>query len=208
MDIVTHAISGALIAYALPQRPKVRFGILFFALAACVPDLDILFCTTPALFLNLHRGISHSIFVAPLLALLLALLAYPLRRASTPQAFSLRTLWLLSLVCLLVHIALDCITTYGTMIFLPFSDFRVRLNAVFIVDVFLTLPLLVLFCICAFKRIGCRKIACASAAGPGTLLPATCAPRAGPSMNLSCCRTSSRPSTGGPSTWKNRTDTM
>ena len=161
MDIVTHAISGALIAYALPQRPKVRFGILFFALAACVPDLDILFCTTPALFLNLHRGISHSIFVAPLLALLLALLAYPLRRASTPQAFSLRTLWLLSLVCLLVHIALDCITTYGTMIFLPFSDFRVRLNAVFIVDVFLTLPLLVLFCICAFKRIGCRKIACA-----------------------------------------------
>ncbi len=159
MDIVTHAISGALMAYALPQRPKVRFCILFFALAACVPDLDILFCTTPSLFLNLHRGISHSIFAAPLLALLLALIAFPLRRRTTPQAFSLRTLWLLCLTCLLVHIGLDCITTYGTMIFLPFSDFRVRLNAVFIVDVFLTLPMLVFFCVCVFKKTGRRKIA-------------------------------------------------
>ena len=42
----------------------------------------------------------------------------------------------------LLHIWLDCITTYGTMIFQPFSSMRVRLNAVFIIDLLLTLPLL------------------------------------------------------------------
>ena len=47
------------------------------------------------------------------------------------------------MVCMvLLHIWLDCVTTYGTLIFLPFSAERVRLNAVFIIDFLLTLPLL------------------------------------------------------------------
>jgi inner membrane protein len=42
----------------------------------------------------------------------------------------------------LLHIWLDAVTTYGTMIFLPFSHERVRLNGLFIVDLLFVLPLL------------------------------------------------------------------
>ncbi len=43
---------------------------------------------------------------------------------------------------ILVHLFLDCITTYGTQVFLPFSDYRVALPAVFIVDPVMTLVML------------------------------------------------------------------
>ncbi|MDE5878498.1 MAG: metal-dependent hydrolase, partial [Desulfovibrio sp.] len=45
-------------------------------------------------------------------------------------------------VLLLLHIWLDVVTTYGTMVFLPFSHYRVRLNSVYIIDLLLTVPLL------------------------------------------------------------------
>lgn len=144
MDIVTHAVSGLLVARALPARPATRWTPVFFMLAACLPDFDLLFASTPALFLNLHRGISHSVFLAPVLAMLLAVCAWPLRRRQTPGRMRLPALWLAFAGCLYLHILLDCFTTYGTMIFLPFSSMRVRLNATFIVDIFMTLPALLL----------------------------------------------------------------
>jgi inner membrane protein len=44
--------------------------------------------------------------------------------------------------CLLTHILLDCFTTYGTQIFQPFSDYRVILGSIFIIDPLYTVPLL------------------------------------------------------------------
>lgn len=147
MDPFTHAASGALLMLALPNRPLCRSAVPLAALAAMSPDIDVFFAATPLQFLLLHRGITHSLFFAPLLALVLALLAFPLWRASTQKRWSLPKVWLLMLGLVLLHIWLDCITTYGTMIFLPFSQLRVRLNAVFIVDFLLLLPMLwAIFC--------------------------------------------------------------
>ncbi len=56
--------------------------------------------------------------------------------------WSFRKVYLFSICLLLLHIWLDVVTTYGTMIFLPFSEYRVRLNGLFIVDIFLALPML------------------------------------------------------------------
>lgn len=142
MDPVTHAASGAVAMLALPRRPATRWAVPLAALAAAFPDIDIAFIRGPLQFLQLHRGITHSLFYLPLLSLLLALAARPLWKRDTPGRWPLPLVWLLFGGLILLHIWLDCITTYGTMIFLPFSADRVRLNGVFIIDLLLTLPLL------------------------------------------------------------------
>ena len=134
MDPITHA--------AMPSRPATRWAVPLAALAAASPDIDVIFCHNPLQFLLLHRGITHSLAAAPLIGLLLALLSWPMWRARTQAHWSFAKVWLFMVCMVLLHIWLDIITTYGTMIYLPFSHERVRLNAVFIIDLLLTLPLL------------------------------------------------------------------
>ena len=142
MDPLTHAASGAVAMLALPRRPATRWAVPLAALVAAFPDIDIAFVRGPLQFLQLHRGITHALFYLPLLALLPALAARPLWKRDTPGRWPLPLVWLFFGGLILLHIWLDCITTYGTMIFLPFSAERVRLNGVFIIDLLLTLPLL------------------------------------------------------------------
>lgn len=150
MDPITHAASGAVAMLALRRRPP--YAVLAGALAAAAPDIDILFGNDPLTTLLLHRGITHALPAVPVFALLLALAALPLLRSgssdriylssSSPGRWSFPAVWLSMACMLLLHIWLDCVTTYGTLIFLPFSAERVRLNGVFIIDFLLTLPLL------------------------------------------------------------------
>ncbi len=209
MDPITHAVSGAVFAYSIPTRfrPTTRLFAIFAGLMAASPDIDVVFATIPIDYLLLHRGITHSFAAIPIMAVLLALLAFPLwvpsfrekyipllkaklfnkqkpPQETTPAEFTTedsffdysldaskhealssvattscnedkkntepeaRVPWtffktvILAAVCLLLHIWLDIVTTYGTMIFLPFSEYRVRLNGIFIVDILLTLPLI------------------------------------------------------------------
>jgi len=51
---------------------------------------------------------------------------------------------------LFTHILLDCFTSYGTQIFLPFSDYRVALNTIFVIDPFYTVPFLLCVIILMF----------------------------------------------------------
>lgn len=152
MDPVTHAASGAVAMLALRRRPP--YAVLAGALAAAAPDIDILCGSDPLTTLLLHRGITHALPAVPVFSLLLALLAAPLLGGGASRGgrlglsladdsrWSFSTVWLCMAFMLLLHIWLDCVTTYGTMIFLPFSPERVRLNGVFIIDLLLTLPLL------------------------------------------------------------------
>lgn len=142
MDSVTHAVSGALVALACPTRPRTAWAVPLAALASASPDIDVFFAASPLDFLLLHRGISHSLAALPITGLILALCMYPLWRKSTPGAWPLRKVFGLAVLLVLLHIWLDCVTTYGTMIFLPFSQYRVRLNGIFIVDILLLVPML------------------------------------------------------------------
>ena len=73
---------------------------------------------------------------------LCALLMYPLWKQDTPGAWTFAQTTLFAFSLLLMHIWLDCVTTYGTLAFLPFSDYRVRLNGLFIIDLWLLIPLI------------------------------------------------------------------
>ena len=122
------------------------------------PDLDILLAPfqDDIGFLTHHRGITHCLLFVLVVGSILGWLVgrwYGTIRAST----SCRSWVLLFLICLLTHVLLDACTTYGTPLFLPWSDYRVAFNNIFIVDPLLTLPLLLGMPYCLLRRPDARR---------------------------------------------------
>jgi inner membrane protein len=114
---------------AAPLSLPRRMAAGFFACAA--PDLDfVVGFVGPVEYLLHHRGVTHSVLVAPLWALPLAWVLAKILRA--PGGW--RELYTVCLTCLLLHIAGDWITSFGTMVFAPFSTLRAGIGATFIID--------------------------------------------------------------------------
>lgn len=137
MDNVTHAALGLAIAEAAFPSAGAA-GISLAVVASELPDIDIFFgLGNPWSMVTIHRGITHSIFLAPLAA---GLLAWVWSRFASGSSFW--ALFLLALICLLGHISLDVLTTYGTQILEPFSKHRFGLGWVAVVDPVVTVALL------------------------------------------------------------------
>ena len=101
----------------------------FFACAA--PDLDFVAgLAGPVEFLLYHRGVTHSLVLLPLWAVGVGwVLAKLLREPGGRRAF-----YVLCAAAIGLHIACDVITSYGTMILAPFSDWRAAIGTTFIID--------------------------------------------------------------------------
>ncbi len=178
MDTITHGLLGATAAQ-LGFRQKIGRDASWLAFAAATaPDLD--FFIAPLLSLSgaevdeftmtqVHRGPSHSLLLAPLFVLPIAMGWWYFRRRLTsdnkPQpATDLTThpevarhmgtsvgrkrpgfflLYACLLVAWLTHAPLDYLTAYGTQLFSPLTSTRYSLVAVPIVDIIFT-PLLIL----------------------------------------------------------------
>jgi inner membrane protein len=109
-------------------------AVVLGLLAGAFPDIDSLAqLAGDFVYLRHHRGITHSLLLAPLWAAGLALLLAPLWR-STRRPGGWRVLWPLALAALLLHIAADWITQFGTMLLEPLSSQRFGLGAMFIID--------------------------------------------------------------------------
>lgn len=140
MDPVTHIASGAILGQAVRRRffPEAKAFLPFCIAGAWLPDIDNLVGRgNPELYLLHHRGLTHSLVGGIGLALLLAGTA---RLCS--QEYRLKPTFLLAYGLVLLHIFLDLVTSYGTQVLLPFSNARLTLDAVFIVDPFWTLAML------------------------------------------------------------------
>ncbi len=141
MDTLTHALSGALLARATaPERtdenalPLGRRVFLGFV-AAALPDLDFVmgqFGTVT--YLLHHRGVTHSLILLPLWAFALSWICYLLYRRDR----SWRAYFGVFALGIGIHIAGDWITSFGTMVFSPFSDTRVGIGTTFIIDLWFT----------------------------------------------------------------------
>jgi inner membrane protein len=135
MDTLTHALSGALAARAsAPVRGRIsvaaRVAAGFFACAW--PDTDVVLSyISPVIYLTQHRGVTHSIVLAPLWAFMLAWLLAKFHRG---KRVSWRDYFGVCLLALAMHIVGDLITSFGTMIYAPFSDARLAWNTTFIID--------------------------------------------------------------------------
>jgi inner membrane protein len=135
LDTLTHALSGALLARATapkdaPPRALPRsVAAGFFACAA--PDLDfVVGWLGPVEYLLHHRGVTHSLILLPLWALLYSWLLAKLLRA--PGGW--RELYGVTALGLGAHIAGDVITSFGTIVLAPFSDWRAAIGTTFIID--------------------------------------------------------------------------
>lgn len=109
-------------------------------LAAELPDLDYLWPAENSVLhsLQAHRGLSHALIAVPLVSLIAtAISKLVFRRAPLRALFS----WSLPSVGF-AHLFADAWTGWGTRLLLPFSDARVTLDWMMVVDPLFTLPLL------------------------------------------------------------------
>jgi inner membrane protein len=139
MDTLTHALSGALIARATaakdapPRSMPRRVAAGFFAAAA--PDLDFaLAFVSPLLYLEQHRGPTHSFILLPLWALVLSWALAKILREPDGKTAGWRALYGVTALGVAAHIVGDWITSFGTMVFAPLSYARYGLGSTFIID--------------------------------------------------------------------------
>jgi inner membrane protein len=89
---------------------------------------------SPVFYLETHRGVTHSLLMLPLWALLLAFASALLAR--DPRGW--RPWFGVAALGIAAHIAGDLITSFGTMILAPLSDARFGIGTTFIIDLWFT----------------------------------------------------------------------
>jgi len=139
MDPFSQAALGAVVGQAAGHRRLGYRAAALGAFAGALPDIDVLFSVGGDYFdqLVLHRGITHSLFFAPVAGPLLGALAWYLERrrsGTAPEPGRLGSWMLVATLALLSHPLLDVLTPYGTQLLLPFTDWRFAINAMPIID--------------------------------------------------------------------------
>jgi inner membrane protein len=129
MDNVTHTLVGLMIARTGLARCPPGTPVMMMV-AANLPDVDVVSGLRGSLsYLENHRGYTHALASAPLMALIPLLVLVAVFR----QRISLQT-YLLSLIGVLSHLLLDWTNVYGIRLLLPFSGRWLRLDSTDIVD--------------------------------------------------------------------------
>ena len=124
MDPFSQAALGAVAAQASAQH-KLGFKVVVAgAIAGAAPDVDIFFATDYYHNLQIHRGVTHSLFFAPLVGppLGYALYKYDCYRSGEAMNWTHLKYWMLAMfLALLSHPLLDVFTPYGTQLLAPES---------------------------------------------------------------------------------------
>lgn len=143
MDPLTQASVGAAAAALFSKRENVRLAVTVGALAGMAPDLDVLIRSDadPLLALQYHRHFTHSIFLAPLIGLIVAGL-WKLLFFWRKQPF--KDLVTFAIAGALTHGVIDACTSYGTLLYWPLSSHRESWDIISIIDPIFTLPLFLL----------------------------------------------------------------
>ncbi len=149
MDSLTQIVLGAAVGEAIGGRKMGNKAALWGAVCGTIPDLDVFFrsLVNPIDGALLHRGFSHSIVFAMLVAPIMAYLLYRLYK----KRFEYKIWFWLAFASIITHPMLDIFTNYGTQFFWPF-DLRLTFNSVFVVDPLYTLPFGLLLLVVLFLK--------------------------------------------------------
>ena len=142
MDPLSQGTVGAVFAQSTSNKSNIfKVGLIGF-LAGLAPDLDVFIgsSTDPILFLEFHRQFTHSLIFIPFGSLIVSLLVFPLVKSS----MSFKNVYIASLLGYATHGLLDACTSYGTLLFWPFSNERITWNNISIIDPLFTIPVLLL----------------------------------------------------------------
>lgn len=171
MDSLSQIVLGASVAEVVVGRKVGNKAILWGAIAGTLPDLDVISNAWLSEFaaMSSHRGFTHSLLFCVLAAPVLGWIIHRIyalgqhkqeewlhkritdggvsdmeRPSVKLKGYASRYNWsMMAFWVFLTHIALDCCTTWGTMVFWP-SDFRVTTNSMFVADPLYTVPFMVL----------------------------------------------------------------
>ncbi|WP_010663766.1 metal-dependent hydrolase [Marinilabilia salmonicolor] len=150
MDLVTQTALGAAVGEVVLGRKAGNKAIMWGAVGGLIPDLDVLvspfFSEVDGLFV--HRGFSHSLIFAFLIAPLLGWLIHRIHQKK--MNISWREWTGLIFWAVFTHPLLDYFTTYGTGALLPFHNYRVEFSTIAIVDIFYTLPFVLVLLVIPF----------------------------------------------------------
>jgi inner membrane protein len=145
MEPVTHFLTGACLGRAGFNR-RTAYATLAMTLAAEAPDLDVLWgMRGPVAGFEHHRGITHTLIGAPVVALVVTLFCYGfhrLRRRAPRTAPHWLRLWIYAWLAVLSHLLLDFTNNYGLRPFAPFHPRWYSWDIVFIFEPVMFLLLL------------------------------------------------------------------
>ncbi|MEP6962530.1 MAG: metal-dependent hydrolase [Acidobacteriota bacterium] len=138
MDNLTHSLVGLMMARAgLDRGAKGTTAML--VLAANAPDVDTYsFFTNFVNYVEVHRGYTHALAFAPVVALLPLAIVRGYTR-TRPTLFE----WVACTLAVLSHLVLDWTNVYGTRLMLPFSSEWFHLDITNIFDPLIWLILVV-----------------------------------------------------------------
>lgn len=141
MDTLTQMALGAAIGEAALGRRAGNKAIVWGAVAAALPDLDVLVPWGDVVkSFTYHRSASHSVLV---LAALTPLFVWMITKIH-PREVGHRKRWLVAIyLAFATHALLDCFTAYGTQIFWPIVTTPVSWSTIFIIDPLYSLPLII-----------------------------------------------------------------
>ena len=152
MDPLTQGVLGAALPQSISNKKSLGIiGIIGF-LSGLAPDLDVFIRSEndPILFLEFHRQFTHSLVFIPFGGLICSLVLYFI--ISKRFKISFKETWLYSTLGYATHGLLDACTSYGTLLFWPFSQTRIAWNNVSIIDPLFTIPLLILIVTAGVKQ--------------------------------------------------------
>ena len=151
MDPLTQGTIGAVLPQALSKKNLGIVALLGF-LSGMAPDLDIFIrsSTDPLLSLEYHRQFTHSLVFIPFGGLICALFLFVVFKKISP--FNFKKTWLYCTLGYGTHGLIDACTSYGTLLFWPFSDIRIAWNNISIIDPLFTLPLILLIVLATIKK--------------------------------------------------------
>lgn len=162
MDNLTHSLVGVMMSRAGLGRTTERGGVAMMILAANVPDIDVVMGLPGSLnYLRFHRGLTHSLLLSPLMALIALLLARWIVKCSIR--------WSSYLACLmgvLSHLLLDLTNVYGVRLLLPFSSRWLRLDMDDIIDPWILFMLVLALAVPALASLVSSEIGGRRVAGP------------------------------------------
>ncbi|MDP4725320.1 MAG: metal-dependent hydrolase [Pseudomonadota bacterium] len=152
MDLITRGLLGAVVAQVGFQRHLGKRAILWGGIVGLLPDADVLVAkcvSTPMAMELIHRGVTHSVFFAFIMAIPLGMALYHIdhwlttKRDIRTYAEQIKTWSLLCFWVLITHPLLDLFTTFGTQLLSPFLNHRFALNAIPIIDPVYSVPLVI-----------------------------------------------------------------
>jgi inner membrane protein len=134
MDTITHTLFGLGIYKAINKEKmskKEKQALLFTAIGGSqIPDIDVVsqLWDTAGQYQMWHRGITHSVFLVPVWAFIFFILNFLIFRLKSWRFF-----WV-ALLAVFIHDTSDVFNAWGTGYLEPFSNVRLTIGTIPIID--------------------------------------------------------------------------